>query len=185
MIRTSLAALAIAGVAVSSAYAAEGAGLARVETAAYDVAEGTVESVDVNKSQFTLKAGDRTQTVTVTKDTSYMLDGQSSTRDAVLKPGAKVTVTHTAGTATRVEAKSRALAAAYDVAEGTIQSIDVNNNQFTLKVGDRTQTVKVTQTTSYMLDGQASTRDAVLKTGAKVTVTHSGGTATRVEAKSK
>lgn len=107
MIRTTLSALTIAALAASSAYAAESYAPVSVEVAAWDVAEGTVESIDLNKSQFTLKVGDRTQTVTITKDTSYMLDGQASTRDAVLKTGAKVSVTHTGGTASRVEGKSK------------------------------------------------------------------------------
>jgi hypothetical protein len=107
MIRTTLSALTIAALATTSAYASESFAPASVEVAAYDVAEGTIESIDLNKSQFTLKVGDRTQTVTITKDTSYALDGQASTRDAVLKAGSKVTVTHTGGTASRVEAKSK------------------------------------------------------------------------------
>ena len=107
MIRTTLSALTIAALAGSMAYAAETRAPASIEQAAYDVSEGTIESIDLGKSQFSLKVGERAQTVTITKDTSYMLDGQASTRDVVLKAGAKVSVTHTGGTATRIEGKSK------------------------------------------------------------------------------
>ena len=168
MIRTSLAALTIAGLAATSAYASDSSVRVSHELAAYDVAAGTVESVDVAKNEFTIKVADRTETVKITKDTAFMLDGQASTRDAVLKTGAHVSVTHSAGTATRVEGKSKAFdALAYDTSAGTVESVDVAKNQFTLKVGDRTQTVTLTKDTAFTLDGQASTRDAVLKVGAQ------------------
>jgi len=186
MIRTSLAALTIAGLAATSAYASDSAVRVSHELAAYDVAQGTVESVDVAKNQFTIKVADRSQTVTITKDTAFMLDGQASTRDAVLKTGAHVSVTHTAGTATRVESKSKAFDAfVYDTSAGTVESVDVAKNTFSLKVGERSQTVTLTKDTTFSLDGQASTRDAVLKPGAHVSVTHTAGTATKVEGKSK
>jgi len=186
MIRTSLAALTIAGLAATSAYASDSSVRVSHELAAYDVAAGTVESVDVAKNQFTIKVADRTETVTITKDTAFMLDGQTSTRDAVLKTGAKVSVTHTAGTATRVEGKSKAFDAfAYDTSAGTVESVDAAKNQFSLKVGERTETVTLTKDTTFTLDGAASTRDAVLKPGAHVSVTHTAGTATKVDGRSK
>jgi len=186
MIRTSLAALTIAGLAATSAYASDSAIRISHELAAYDVAAGTVESVDVAKNQFTIKVADRTETVTITKDTAYMLDGQASTREAVLKTGAHVSVTHTAGTATKVDGKSKAFdALAYDTSAGTVESVDVAKGTFTLKVGERSETVTLTKDTTFSLDGQTSTRDAVLKPGAHVSVTHTAGTATKVDGKSK
>ena len=185
MIRTSLAALTIAGLAATS-YASDSFVRVTHELAAYDVAAGTVESVDVAKNQFTIKVADRSQTVTITKDTAFMLDGQTSTRDAVLKTGAHVSVTHTAGTATRVEGKSKAFDAfVYDTAAGTVESVDAAKNQFSLKVGERTETITLTKDTTFTLDGAASTRDAVLKPGAHVSVTHAAGTASKVEGRSK
>jgi hypothetical protein len=78
-----------------------------------------------------------------------------------------------------------ATVAAYDVAEGTIESIDLTANEIVVKVGERTKTIKITKDTTYTLDGVASTRDAVLKTGSKVKVEHKEGTASVVDARTK
>ncbi len=78
-----------------------------------------------------------------------------------------------------------AAVAVYDVAEGTIESIDLTANQIVVKVAERTKTIKITKDTTYTLDGVTSTRDAVLKTGAKVKVEHAEGTASVVDARTK
>jgi hypothetical protein len=74
---------------------------------------------------------------------------------------------------------------AIDSVQGTIGSIDTEGGSFTIKAGERTQTVKIDENTTYYKDGRASTRDQVLKVGSDVTVTHTDGTATRVEAMSE
>ena len=81
-------------------------------------------------------------------------------------------------------AQSATVAYAVEMAEGTVQSVDLENDSFTLKVGERTLDVKIGEGTAYILDGQASTREQVLKRGATVTVTHEGGRASKVEGKS-
>ena len=70
---------------------------------------------------------------------------------------------------------------AVDTIEGTIERVGADS--FTVKVGERTHTVQIDSTTTYHLDGKASTRDLVLKKGAIVTITHEKDLASKVEAK--
>ncbi len=80
----------------------------------------------------------------------------------------------------------RAMAPAVDEAEGVIHSIVADSNQFVLrKADDQFLTLMVNEKTAYTLDGERSTREAVLKIGHNAKVTYEDGTATRVDAFSK
>lgn len=74
------------------------------------------------------------------------------------------------------------------MAEGTIKSVDASKNEFVLSHGvggdKKDTTVKVTAATKYTLDGKDSTMAEALKVGNIAKVTHTDGTATRVDAKS-
>jgi len=71
-----------------------------------------------------------------------------------------------------------------EVTKGTVSSIDDDASSFTvLTENDESVTVKFDNKTVWVLDNEVSTRDAVLKEDREVSVTHSNGIATRVEAK--
>jgi hypothetical protein len=188
MIRSMLSLTAIAtltGVAAAAQDFAPSMHDALVESVAVDSVKGTVGSIDRENKSFTLEVGERTQTVKIDESTTFYLDGKASTREQVLKVGAEVTVTHAGGTASRIEGTSEESALALDTVKGTVASIDRESKSFTLKVGERTQTVKTDDKTTYYLDGRASTREQVLKVGAEITVTHTEGTASRIDAMSE
>jgi hypothetical protein len=75
-----------------------------------------------------------------------------------------------------------AFAADAAVAEGKIKSVDAGAMTFVLTVEDNDITVKVTESTKYMLDGKASTMEAALKPGFQAKVTHANSVASVVDA---
>lgn len=68
---------------------------------------------------------------------------------------------------------------------GKIESLQLDQNRFTLTQGDRQMVVNVTSSTVYELDGDEARREEVLKVGRSVTVTHNEGIAAKVEARSE
>lgn len=79
-------------------------------------------------------------------------------------------------------------AAATEVARGAIESVDLENNQFVLKIeGPQSEseqmTIKINERTSYTLDGKASTKQDALKAGRGAVVAHDGGVALSVDVK--
>lgn len=72
------------------------------------VTKGTVTSIDKDKKTFVVTT-DKDEEVTITYDnkTVWVLDGQVSTCEAVLKEDYEVTVRHSSGAAARVEAKPK------------------------------------------------------------------------------
>lgn len=78
------------------------------------------------------------------------------------------------------------VATASEVTKGTVSSIDNDASSFTVATAnDESVTVKFNNKTVWVLENEVSTRDAVLKEDREVSVTHSEGVATRVEAKKK
>lgn len=72
--------------------------------------------------------------------------------------------------------------AAADIASGTIESVANDANTFVLRSDqESSMTVTVTQTTSYTLNGNESTRDAALAAGRRATVMHENGVASSVD----
>ena len=69
--------------------------------------------------------------------------------------------------------------------KGEIASIAEDGTSFVLKAGDDEVTVKVTESTKYMVDGKESAKGDALKVGAKAQVTHEEGTASKVEIATK
>lgn len=70
--------------------------------------------------------------------------------------------------------------------KGTISKIGEEQKSFTIKAeDDKEQTIKVDEKTRYLLNGEESTKDMVLRVGRKVTVMHKDGLASSVDAKTE
>ncbi len=68
-----------------------------------------------------------------------------------------------------------------DTAVGTVDSIIADTSTFVLRTDeDSVVTITVTDSTTFTLDGNDSTRDAALQVGRKATVTHEDGAASLV-----
>jgi hypothetical protein len=81
--------------------------IALTEAESVATISGTIKSVSSEENTFVVQTKGEdagTVTVTVNEKTRYTLDGETSTREAVLKAGAEVSVTHTDGVASYVDA---------------------------------------------------------------------------------
>lgn len=69
-----------------------------------------------------------------------------------------------------------------DTASGMIQSVASDTSTFVIRMDqqDATISIKWTETTTYTLDGNETTRAAALIVGRKAVVTHENGVATNV-----
>lgn len=77
-------------------------------------------------------------------------------------------------------------AVAAETASGEIRSIGADHASFVLGMTDDSlMTIRLDDTTVYILDGKKVDRDKALKVGLSATVTHEGGLASRVEVTSK
>ncbi|MFG0284633.1 MAG: hypothetical protein ACF8R7_09450 [Phycisphaerales bacterium JB039] len=90
------------------------------------------------------------------------------------------------GGATAVVPTATAIVAtAPEVSKGKVVSINQEESSFIIKTGNDEQVmVKFDNKTAWYLDGELSTRSAVLQKDREVKVTHEEGVATRVDAKS-
>lgn len=80
----------------------------------------------------------------------------------------------------------RVMAPMVDQAEGTIHRLVPDSNQFVLRTADDNFiTLMVNDKTVYTLDGEKSTREAVLKVGLHAKVAYEDGTASQIDAASK
>src|SRR5690606_36976281 len=82
--------------------------VASTPTSTPTVTKGTVTSIDKDKKTFVV-TNDKDEEITITYDdqTVWVLDGQISTCEAVLKEDYEVTVRHASGAAARVEGKPK------------------------------------------------------------------------------
>jgi hypothetical protein len=74
---------------------------------------------------------------------------------------------------------------AADEVQAQITSVDLEKSTFNVKQEGRELTITFDARTQFMLDGEKSSADRVLAVGRNVSVSHDGGKASKVSARSK
>ena len=148
-----------------------------------DDARAQITAVDLEKSTFTVKIEGREVSLTYDERTQFILDGEKSSAARVLAVGRDVSVAHTGGKASKVEAKSKLVV--IDDMTAQITAVDLEKSTFTVKMEGREVSLTYDERTQFVLDGEKSSAARVLAVGRNVSVTQSGGKASKVEAKSK
>jgi hypothetical protein len=94
----------------------------------------------------------------------------------------------TTATATSGAHNMRAVEASTEIVRGTIESVDLTKNEFTLVVAEpgalqdeKKVTITVNDETTYTLNGQPSTKADALKVDHQAMVVHEARTAVRVD----
>lgn len=142
--------------------------------------EGEVGTI--TDGEFDLMVGGVRHSVRLDEQTKFRLDGKEATRAQVLVEGRHVEVELARGLATAVDAKSPAQAALPETVKGKIRS--VGEESFVLMVDEEAQTISLSATTTYWLDGEEARKDQVLVKDKQVSVEITDGSATKVSARS-
>jgi hypothetical protein len=173
----------LALIAASTATASSAPAQNEIRFSVADDMQAQITAVDLEKSTFSVKIEGREVSLTYDERTQFMLDGEKSSAARVLAVGRNVSVTHAGGKASKVEAKS-ALAFVDDM-QAQITAVDLEKSTFSVKIEGREVSLTYDERTQFMLDGEKSSAARVLAVGREVSVTHAGGKASKVEAKSK
>lgn len=90
-----------------------------------------------------------------------------------------------AAPASAAPAKHEIRSSVADDTRAQITAVDLEKSTFTVKIEGREVSLTYDERTQFMLDGEKSSAARVLAVGRNVSVTHAGGKASKVEAKSK
>ncbi len=85
-----------------------------------------------------------------------------------------------------VSSLQRVIVAEAETADGEIGSVASDKSSFALKIaGGKVMTIRVSDKTTYTLDGKASDQDSALSIGRKASVRHEDGLASKVDVSTK
>ena len=173
----------LALIAASAAPASSAPAKNEIRMLVVDEMTAQITAVDLEKSTFSVKLEGREVSLTYDERTQFILDGEKSSAARVLAVGREVSVAQAGGKASKVEAKTKL--ALVDDMQAQITAVDLEKSTFSVKIEGREVSLTYDERTQFTLDGEKSSAARVLAVGRNVSVTHAGGKASKVEAKSK